>query len=333
MTADRDLNRRITEIIKPLVPADAEEKVQRAYRQFNQIIREHIRNETGLRLTDGDGRSVGLPIKIVDGFPAGFAKLIDRYQDPVLWRLIVGQPKLARLMDGLKFVISEWSAIEAWAGLPEPARGARLHLDRTWEAGAALQKAAIVEDIRKQLREINEDILGAYIYPPGRTPWIELYWMPIAMTAGMLEVEIADLALVTMAHELAHGYTHQGHDIDSQTWDTAAFRASDLRIKEGLAQFYAQTIADKVAIRAPGMRKAFDEMLKLQSGPYTVHTEWLKDDAATQTKRQPSQRGEIVRFTMIAARSTKGLTYDAWTAMLNATRTRFSASTSEDEVL
>lgn len=64
------LQQRAITLIEPLIPPDAEERVGRAFRQWNQIVRDHIRNETGLKLADGDGRNA-VSVRIVDGFPVG----------------------------------------------------------------------------------------------------------------------------------------------------------------------------------------------------------------------------------------------------------------------
>ena len=61
--------------------------------------------------------------------------------------------------------------------------------------------------------------------------------MPIALIAAMINVRMEDLAVVTLAHELGHGYTHLGRDIDGTSWDTSGFSKSDSAVKEGLAQF------------------------------------------------------------------------------------------------
>lgn len=88
---DNALQNRATEIIKPLVPPDAEERVNRSFKQWNQIVRDHIRTETGLKLSDGDSR-YAIPVRVVKGFPVTLAQLIDQYRDPVMWRLIIGHP-------------------------------------------------------------------------------------------------------------------------------------------------------------------------------------------------------------------------------------------------
>ena len=152
---------RATEIVTPLVPPDAEERVTRSYKQWNQIVRDHIRSETGLRLSDGDSR-FSIPVKVDQGFPVPLAALIDDYPDPVVWRLVIGQPKLGALADGLAFLLRSWDRLEAWPSLPPTARNGRPTLESCLTIALSLQQAAITEQIRQQIQKIHEDILGAY---------------------------------------------------------------------------------------------------------------------------------------------------------------------------
>jgi len=305
---DDILQEQAIEVIKPLIPPDAEDRVTRSYRQWNQIVRDHIRNETELKLADGDGRNA-VSVKVVDGFPVGLAHLIGRYSDPVLWRLIVGQPKLGGVVEGLTFLLDDWQAFEQWPQLPPTARNGRDPMHRTVEIVNALQQAALTERVRKDITAIDEDILGVY---HTITSNVEIFWMPIAMVAAMLDVRIEDLTVVVLAHELTHGYTHIGRDIDGLQWDNEVFRRSDHAVVEGLAQFYTEVVTNKIAQRSPGPKLAYERLLGLQSGPYLAHQTWGKEG--------DRQRGETVRFTMVAARSRDPMKHDAWLEMLEATK-------------
>jgi hypothetical protein len=178
-------------------------------------------------------------------------------------------------------------------------------LARSHEFGVMLQNLAIAERVRKEIRKINEDLLGAYFIKDNR---VELYWIPIAMIAAMTDVRIEDLTLVVLAHELAHGYTHIGSDIDGKHWDTNGFARSALEIVEGLAQFYTHVIVDSLAARSPGPKVAYQRLLGLQSGPYLVHQKWIE--------QQPDRIGEIVRFTMVSARNLSAIDYKTWKQLL-----------------
>ena len=305
---EKALQERTTEIIKPLIPPDAEERVKRAFRQWNQMIRELIRNETGLKLSDGDGK-YSIPVRIVDGFPNKLATLIDGYNDRMLWLLILGQPKLGGVVEGLKFLLDHWKQLEQWPKLPSLAKDGKVNLETTQQIVNALQNAALAETVRDQIMKIDEDILGAYFYPADKSYWIELYWIPIAMIAAMLDIRIEDLTLVVLAHELAHGYTHLGRDIEGGFWRDSAFQKADRNIKEGLAQFYAQVVTTKIAERIPGPKLAYERLLTLQGGAYVVHQKWLEGSSR--------RIGEAVRFALIATRNREVMNYDLWLKMLD----------------
>lgn len=307
---DNALQNRATEIIKPLVPPDAEERVNRSFKQWNQIVRDHIRTETGLKLSDGDSR-FAIPVRVVRGFPVTLAQLIDQYRDPVMWRLIIGQPKLGGLIQGLEFLLQKWNEFETWPSLPEAAKDGRPALDRSLAIATSLQAAALAEKVVQQIKAIHEDILGVYRFAPGQGSAVDLYWLPIAMVAAMLDVAIEDLTVVVLIHELAHGYTHIGRDIDGTSWDDTGFSKSDLAVTEGLAQFYTEVISERLAARTPSLFTAYQALLKLQSGPYLAHRDWLDGDRR--------QIGETVRFTLIAARSHGRILYDYWKGLMRAT--------------
>lgn len=309
--AEMALQNRAINVIKPLIPHDAEERVLRSFKQWNQIVREHIRNETGLRLGDGEGRN-SVPVQIVEGFPLPLAQLIGDYGDAVLWRLIVGQPKLGGLIEGLDFLLKDWPSFERWNKLPEVAKGGEPHLQRTLAITQALQQIAVADGVRKQIQQINRDILGLYCFMPGCPATVSLYWMPIAMIAAMLNVRIEDLTVVVLAHELAHGYTHIGRDIDGIQWSDDGFATTDLDIVEGLAQYYAEVVAHRLASRTPGPLEAYNQLLSLQSGPYRAHLDWVKED--------PKQKGERIRFAMIATRSQGKSALASWNERLETTR-------------
>lgn len=119
--------------------------------------------------------------------------------------------------------------------------------------------------------------------------------------AARLGVPIEDLTIVVLTHELAHAYTHLGADVDGTRWDTDAFAATDLRIVEGLAQLYTETVVDRLAQSLPGAKIAFDALLKKQSEPYTIFKQWIDPAEA---------RGEIIRSAMIYTRATRNTEYE-----------------------
>ena len=305
-----DLNSPASQIVKPLIPPDALERIERAVKQTNPPLREHIRAETGLKLSDGAER-LSIPVRVREGFTGPFGDIIMRYPDQSLWWLICGLRQLGGIVEGTSWLLSRWPDLESWEHLPTMARGSGDAIKRTQDVAAELQKLVANPPIIEEIKKITADYLGCYFYPVGRPPWIEIYWMPIALIAAMIDVRMEDLAAVTLAHELGHGYTHLGRDIDGASWDTVGFAKSAPEVKEGLAQFYTDVATEKIASRQPGAHDAYEKFLGLQSGPYLAHKDWLKD--------QQHQRSEAIRFTLLAARTKGVVKHDEWLASLAET--------------
>lgn len=304
--------------IRPLLPPDAEERVRRLVKHANHVVREHIRSETGLRMVDPDGAArSGAPVSVVDGFSPAFAGLVAGKPDPVLWALVSGQSRLGRLVDGLNFLLGLWPRLSRWDHLPPALADAEPALERTREVADELQKVVVALKLIEQMKEIREDILGCYRVQDGRSR-VEIYWMPIAIVASMLELQIEDVAIVTLAHELAHAYTHLGRDIDGKEWDSEDFFASDKDVTEGLAQSYAMAVSYRLMQRYPLAKAAFDKLLTLQSGPYLAHQEWKKHYAGNGS--------ETVRFAMLVARSKGKVVHKDWIDEIKNTTTKLKRS-------
>ncbi len=220
------------------------------------------------------------------------------------------------LIEGLKFLLQEWDKFEQWKSLPEQAKNGGSVLDRSLQIATSLQQVALADKVVQQIKGIHEDILGVYRFAPGQGSNVELYWLPIAMVAAMIDVAIEDLTVVVLIHELAHGYTHIGRDIDGARWSDSGFLESDLGVVEGLAQFYTEVISERLAVRTPSLFTAYRALLKLQSGPYLAHEDWTKGD-----KRQI---GETIRFTLIAARSQGKVDYNQWYRLMGDTSNNLS---------
>ena len=264
-------------------------RVERAFKQWNNILRHCLQNETGLRLTVGDDAQA-VPVRIDDGLPAPFAEVLQRF-DEHTWTLLLNRAVLHEGVRATTFLRREFGWVKNWLGVePCPAEyeevrhiGAFLYL-----LLRRLRSSYFIE----RIRSIQEDVLGAYFF---RLPEVRLYWMVIGFLSGVLGVSVEALTLVVAAHELAHAYTHLGRDIDGGRWAPETFAAANLAIAEGLAQFYTKVICKKLETRFPSGWEAYERLLKLQSGPYLVHEDWTEGSEAV---------GEVVRISMITCRST-----------------------------
>jgi hypothetical protein len=102
-------------------------------------------------------------------------------------------------------------------------------------------------------------------------------------------------------------------------WDTDVFASTDLRIVEGLAQLYTARVLRRSAAIHPGAETAFNELLRLQSIPYTIFQEWI--DAGAQ--------GEEVGAAMIQTRKARITSYDEFHMALENVRSTEATRDSE----
>lgn len=267
------------------------ETVERTYKQWNTILRDYLRTETGLRLAVG-GDSQSVPIKVDSGMPPRFVEVMRQFEG-VEW-LLLNRPAVAEAAEGTRFMESCADvALAAWGDEAGPAVANDIR--RVRETAINWLRKLDERNAVKQIIGIEEDVLGAYFF---RIPQIRLYWVVIGITARTLGVAVEALTIVVLAHELAHAYTHLGRDIDNERWDTGHFAGSDLDIVEGLAQFYTKVICTRLQDRMPAALQAYEALLKEQSGPYRAHLNWVESD---------ERGGEIVRVSMIECRS-RGIT-------------------------
>jgi hypothetical protein len=281
-----DIERRWAHLVRAAMPK-AREEIEQAFRQWNGIVRDQLRNEMGLRLSVG-GETQSVPVRIVDGLPRPLAAALSEFPDwewlmlhrPDVEATVRGAQLLARHHDEAKYIIGDAASMAPESSLIEVASSAEHLLERFDKLNAI-----------KRIVDCQEDVLGGYHF---RVPEVRLYWVPISIVSRLLGIPVDALTLVVLAHELAHAYSHLGRDIDGEAWNTNTFANADMAIVEGIAQFYAQVICESLRMRFPAARHAFETLLAKQSGAYTAYRDWLDI-----TERS----GEIMRVAMIECRS------------------------------
>ena len=294
---------RTQEIEALLLARDPEmrQKVERTFRQWNLIIRDYLRNETALRLSVGDDNQ-SVPVRIMDGFPKPFESLISG-NNVTLLRILLNRPSIINTAKGMKFFDDQFTALLG-QGFVDPGKITHAEITKVKDFVDSVVKRTEELALLNQIKDIEDDILGAYFF---NIPVIHLYWMVIGTMAAMLDVSVEALTVVVTAHELAHAYSHLGKDIDGGKWTTQSFAETDLRIAEGIAQFYTRVICEKLSNRIPGALIAYTKLMELQPEPYLVHNDWVKKSNAA---------GEIIRATMIECRCNNITNYANFMATL-----------------
>ena len=295
---------------------DAEQIVTQTYEQWNQLLRNYIRSETGLKLSVG-GQHTSVPVKIKGSLPLSFRRVFE-FNDPEteLWELMTNRPILEKTRVGLGLARRNTTIIKYFLSQND---GDDYELKCSLEKSEdfidrALKMLATENPILEKIRRIDEDILGSYFF---RIPEIHIYWKVIAFLAPSLNVPIEDLALITLAHEIAHAYTHLGRDIDGDQWDTESFADSDIRIVEGLAQFYTETICRGLAKRKPTVSETFRTFVKDLEEPYRVHSRWF-DNSSNQNRTFK----EVVRYAMVNCRKNGTTDYGFFCKTISDTKQR-----------
>ena len=261
---------------------DMKNEVIRALKKWNQPVRDQLREETRFKFVS-EGSMQSVPIRMVGGVPYPFGDILHDI-DPVLLRILLHRGDLEVGLHALGIVQDDFVRVSEWVDQQVP--GCKVpegqSIVDTTDFVRVLLKALAGIDLESRFRQVSEDVLGAYFYTK---PKIELYWVPISLTARFLKVSTESLTVVVLAHELAHAYTHLGYDIDGKDWGTWDFSTTDLNVVEGLAQFYTSVVTRNLSARDPGPRQAYEAFLKLQGGPYRVHEEWGDHDKIREVVR------------------------------------------------
>jgi hypothetical protein len=277
----------LCQALKKAIP-DARERVEKAVTSWNTSVRDHLRAETGLRLSV-EGAAQAVPVRVTDGLPRPFFKILmydeQASQQPDLIFLWFRLAEARSAAQGTKFLLDEYEHIKRVVELVPKEEVANTH-----EMAASLVNKLEGVSFWEKWRSIKEDVLGAYFF---LKPEVHIYWMPLGLMAGALGVPIDSLTIVTLAHELAHAYTHLGRDIDGFQWELKDFAEADFGVVEGLAQFYCREVCRRVSNRAPMLDHTFKRLEEKLAAEYRSYHEWIEG--------VPDPK-EAIRATMVEAR-------------------------------
>ena len=249
------------------------QRVDQARKRFGPAIREALRQETGLLLNrsriDSDGRQTGegstVPIQVTAALPEELHSF--EFSDEVSLHILLSQhsSSMEHLQAGLPGVTHLYESLLATSPPPFSVTTDDVKLVRDLQAKIERMMATLTQANPVQaILHADEDVLGRYRYVVSqyREEWrgsIDLYWGVIGVVAKMLGVQIEPLAVVVLAHESAHAYTHLGIDIDGGRWSSSAFAETDLPLKEGLAQYYTLQICRRLESQASGLTDDLQE--------------------------------------------------------------------------
>ena len=118
-------------------------------------------------------------------------------------------------------------------------------------------------------RSPDSDIFGKYYL---KSHAIEIYIIPCIVFSMLIEEDFLDMAVGTLAHELAHGFHHVGADKDGFNWN--AFGRVEPALLEGLAEFYTREFSRSVQGSRPQVLRAFDKTSAYLPEAYQRYEQW-----------------------------------------------------------
>ena len=320
----------IQELIEYL-PQDTQEKVEEAKKQFNQIIREAIRQETRLRLLSKDenmfDENASLTLRVKINTSAGYPQILKDFFIPEEFRIAAHlsqiKHELIKLKESAGEVTQSIIALQDYDEILKFVGGSICYAND--EARELLQMAEQY-DLAKELLKIELNILGSYSYNTGFqrsrndifdseliniNPEINLYWAVIGLVSGSIGVDINSLTAVVLSHELAHAYTHLGCDINGNRWNDEGFYYTESSVKEGLAQYYTERVAQKLKIKFPEIPIAYERLLEKQREEYLLHKKWIDNK-----RIEP----ETIRTALINRRTGSPIGIDEFEDLLDQTK-------------
>jgi hypothetical protein len=281
------------------VPAAVEAKVRRVRDQAGPALREALRAECRLVFRTPAESERGLagaqvPVEVVPGYPVVLQQmtfpddlerimLLGRYR-ALLEQTRDGASGLVRLRDELL----QRSEAGKWASVSR----SDLQLVSIWAAD--LLKVLDQHDPLKIVLSVSEDFLGVYEYDASglfadeqavNRATIRLYWGVIGLVSEWMGCGVEDLAIVVLAHELAHAYTQLGADIEGLRWPATSFAAAETALKEGLAQYYTDRVLRRLERRHAGALAVFSALLPGQPAAYRAHEPWVQDSSPEAVRR------------------------------------------------
>lgn len=301
------------------VPRETERRVRAARDHWRGRVQEALRAECRLSLRAGDDLERGrpaaaqIPLELAPGHPAHLGGITFSANLARILVLTRHQGTMRRARDGLQGL---QVLREQLARMSDPDRWVQVtgeDLERVLEWSRFLLQQQAEHDPVQALLGVDQDILGFYQCEGdllgddrhANKATVRLYWAVIALAAEWLGSEVEALTLVAMVHELAHGYTQLGADIDGRRWPARDFLGAEPALVEGLAQYYTQRTLGRLRRDCPGALRVFLAMLPRQPSSYRVHARWISDYSP-----------EAVRQSMLEVRRGRERTLEAFEARL-----------------
>ncbi len=244
---------------------DYEKEVDMVKKSWNNKIRDFLRDKMGVKLINEKRETIPVPVRIMASFDRSIIDIIEsRYADldfDLYYNLLQFIDNAKKVQPHFVYPLSV-NAIQYSIDYAE-----KLLMDYPFK------------ELKNNLfpflkNDFNKDIFGCYFIKKHE---IEIYILPCILFAKLHNLNLHNLIVIILAHELSHAYNHVGYDKDNLFWDV--FEKSDVYVAEGLAQYYTYTFIKYVSEYNPLLMETFNTLLLEQPYPYNKFREWLGKDS------------------------------------------------------
>ncbi len=265
----------LSELLRRVDPK-TEERVEGARRRANTTVRNLLRDRTRLSFSfedEGQRRVRQVSVTLDPGRPHNLQDI--EFDDDIL--VLLELSKVRTLLEAGALRWSNYQSVNQMLAANEsiqmqPLDGALFehHQERFKE----LLQVLDTRDPLQKILHLEHDILGEYSYGTNfygeEVGEVFIYWGIIGLVSDLLGVNVEDLTIVVLAHELAHAYTHQGFEIDGTQWESKRFKSVDKSVKEGLAQYFTHLFLTSKQDSFPDAFDAFEKLREKQAACYST---------------------------------------------------------------
>jgi hypothetical protein len=244
-----------------LIPEDTKDRVDNGRDRANQIIREALRNETGLRLKRPVTEEVvNVRVRLVEGMPVSLGQRQIEEKHRVAALIAPWRHTLETLQRGGVETLKLYATLASDRSASDLVKESVAPLEFVLASVSELLQQTHGFSLTQWILDVNNDVLGIYSYrlPKFYQPTFERpdrgeSAILTSICIGGLSASSRDrsmwrsktLRLSLLPHELAHAFTHAGFDIDGETWNCSDFGSGTIEVTEGLAQYYAWRVCDR----------------------------------------------------------------------------------------
>lgn len=250
----------------------------------------------------GMQRDFSIKFDVNEAYPENFSQIKFSYEDYVKYILFQNKNYLNNLESNLDKLPELINKVVSETNIPKN------EIKKVKEfIIELLKKIPNKDELSKQIKHFNTDILGIYRIKNKKAPYynslfpnkslenqevsVEIFWAVIALFTERYNLNLEAATVTVLSHEYAHAYSHVGIDANKNHWRTDMFINTEPLIKEGIAEYFSFKFMSEYDNEYNKFLETYNRILEHSPEIYKYYKDWNK----------PSL--EAVRFAMMETRN------------------------------